>query len=1035
MGRRARRSHGIAQAPPAWSHRQERDAAMAIRADLRNQGIADLWTLALETRYEWIPCGPAGISQPPGGEHWQGADPTAGLVMDISVDSAGNDLHIATTDGGVWHSADGGVNWTPLTDRRRALGVGAVARSTGGANPVLFSGTGDPHDEGAFRAHGGGLERSIDGGRTWHRIGGRGAANLALRDVNAIVAFDENRLLVATDAGLFYSADGGINFGAAPAYDDGTPVAPGLVNWLKASGTEFWFSVATDGIYKGQVPPTAANIQIVHRPASVVPATAATPIGNIVFDRILNAGTERFLASTARQNPSGTQYHSMQVGFGGTWRRLPHTALDRNQTAYNHCVALDPADPRVAYVGMVSMYAATNLNTTPNPPTWTPANVSNSKLHADQHRLLADANRGGPRTRMYAGNDGGVYRTDNAGGAWSGLNRRLETNLLYGIALARNAAGNLEMVAGMQDTGTADGSTAVADPSVSSDWTWAYASGGDGGAVLIDPADPDNAWGWANETLMRRRLVGGSRRWTSTGFSVTGDAFASLLALGRNAAGNWRDLYVAAFVRLPGNTWRGRLYKSTNGGASAPALKKTFPLRITAMTVAPTDASQETNASPPAWKDVWLGFIDGTVQVNRNGGTGAFTTFSPGGAGPVLGIAVDPTNSQRVAVVYAGYTGLPGVNRTQHVYLTDDGGTNWRDIGGQDGSGPAGNVPDLPCLAVMFVRSNPGLLLVGLEGGVVATEGPNYGQVWRRVALGLPNVAVTSLAQVANAPGSAAPALGAALPPIVAGTYGRSVFRLRRTTGRRLVIHGELGFEPTTAGAPAERRRLVLANPGDAELSLTTIGSPGGVFRVVSPPAVPRAIPAGGSLPLEVEVDPTGDGRHTAVLVLESNDPANPRIEVPMSADVRLDAVPHLALSHRALNFGPGPGGARTLPVVLRNLGRPPLNVTAIDRTGDASFSMVAADGTTALTFPIVLGPRETRTVRVRFDPGENGERQARFTVRSNDPTSTATPAVIRVAGERVSAGLSAGEIALIVAGVAVVVGAVVTVAVVASQD
>ncbi|MEZ4466470.1 MAG: hypothetical protein R3F43_18970 [bacterium] len=99
-----------------------------------------------------------------------------------------------------------------------------------------------------------------------------------------------------------------------------------------------------------------------------------------------------------------------------------------------------------------------------------------------------------------------------------------------------------------------------------------------------------------------------------------------------------------------------------------------------------------------------------------------------------------------------------------------------------------------------------------------------------------------------------------------------------------------------------------------------------------------------------------------------------------MSGEAVANGPPRLALSHRAVGFGPAvaSGGDRTLEVALRNAGLSTLTVQGIDRTGDSEFGVLSAAGA-ALAFPIALAPGAEVLVRVRFQPSEH-RREARHT-------------------------------------------------------
>jgi hypothetical protein len=112
--------------------------------------------------------------------------------------------------------------------------------------------------------------------------------------------------------------------------------------------------------------------------------------------------------------------------------------------------------------------------------------------HADQHAAAFAKTANG--YRLYAGNDGGVYRQDAAADgfhndAWTSLNVGLNTTMPYAAAMGRDGV----VYTGLQDNGTARiGADGVANEVI----------GGDGFDVAVDPQDSDIAYEeYANGTF------------------------------------------------------------------------------------------------------------------------------------------------------------------------------------------------------------------------------------------------------------------------------------------------------------------------------------------------------------------------------------------------------------------------------------------------------------------------------------------------------------------------------------------------------
>src|SRR4051794_6854096 len=78
-----------------------------------------------------------------GGIAWQQLSPynVGGRVVDVVADKqAANAVYAAASGGGIWHSADGGANWTSVWPADSTQTMGALAED---ANGVLWAGTGE----------------------------------------------------------------------------------------------------------------------------------------------------------------------------------------------------------------------------------------------------------------------------------------------------------------------------------------------------------------------------------------------------------------------------------------------------------------------------------------------------------------------------------------------------------------------------------------------------------------------------------------------------------------------------------------------------------------------------------------------------------------------------------------------------------------------------------------------------------------------------------------------------------------------------
>jgi hypothetical protein len=402
------------------------------------------------------------------------------------------------------------------------------------------------------------------------------------------------------------------------------------------------------------------------------------------------------------------------------------------------------------------------------------------------------------------------------------------------------------------------------------------------------------------------------------------------------------------------------LYRSVNGGITFVPMA-VFKDRITAL-------------HAPAVKRVWVGTSSirapGRFRVHLStdgavtwaGRAQNFVT-DVGARSVISHIVEDPnvTTGQRVAVVTAGYSRTATQRRSRHVFLTSSGGTTtggvvpWHEVGGLFNAA-SGNLPDVPVLGAAW-DTTPATseLLVATDGGVLRLD--PAGPTWKRVGPNLPQVSVQAIASD-----------GAV---IRIGTYGRSAWQLSLPTGPSLFVEGDLGFGDQQVGTTV-RRRMVLHSVGDADVHATISGATGDVTVESVPPGAgfPVTVTPGEHRPFDVVFSPSAAGDRGAFLMVSSDDPAHPAVEMKVTGFGVAAGAPRLSV-RAFLEFGVVQTGAPgDLPLEIRNVGDAPMTVTgvALDPGGSPRFSLV---GLPAVPFPVP--PSGVVPVTARFTPTANG--------------------------------------------------------------
>ena len=124
-----------------------------------------------------------------------------------------NHIVIGVATGGVWISRSGGLTWEPVFDDQPVASIGAVAINQ--SNPdIIWVGTGESNTRNSTSI-GGGIFKSIDGGRHWQLMGlpnSERINRIALHPDNpdiAYVAALGTLWSSNTERGLFRTTDGG----------------------------------------------------------------------------------------------------------------------------------------------------------------------------------------------------------------------------------------------------------------------------------------------------------------------------------------------------------------------------------------------------------------------------------------------------------------------------------------------------------------------------------------------------------------------------------------------------------------------------------------------------------------------------------------------------------------------------------------------------------------------------------------------------------------------------------------------------------
>jgi uncharacterized protein (TIGR03437 family) len=698
-----------------------------------------------------------------------------------------NVMYAAGVAGGIWKSTDAGQAWTPMADLIPNIAVISLAFDPKNPN-IIYAGTGESTVAGDA-VRGAGIFKSSDAGQTWTRLASTGNNNINFFNVNDLVvsANDSNRLYAATNTGVWRSLDGGETWTRVVAVNItggctdlagrtdqptdfllvacGNRVQATVYRKTDAEAAGTWDTVLTEtGMGRTALAIAPSNQNIVYAITSELSGAYVDAL-HAVF-RSDNGGatgswSARVRNTDAASNKLSTAILSSPLDATRTNCRTGLSDSFGGQAWWDLTLACDPVDENRVWAGGIDLARSDDGGRT-----WGLAGLvytggSNeliysrpNQLHPDQHTIVFHPQYNGTSNQqMFIGNDGGLWRTDNARAAvatgaqalctpganavtWTPLNNNYGvTQFYHGVVYPDGKS----YFGGTQDNGTVRGN----DTDGPQKWQQIFLA--DGGYAAIDFSNPNTLYISTQNANFRRSTDNGATYSSANlGLSLTAAQFITPMIMDPS---NPLRLYVG-----------GDILNRTETGMStwvnAGSLRAVTGLTdtMTAVAVAPTDSNQ-------ALFGMNSGYIIRTTRAlslnNTNPLSATLDRPTRPRTGFVSWLAYDPYDRN---IAYATYSTFGGI----HVWRTTNGGETWTGI---DGSGTTA-IPDIPVHCLVVDPSNNTRLYVGTDLGVfVSTDG---GATWAVENTGFANVVTETLAlNVANGATS-----------LYAFTHGRGAYRV-----------------------------------------------------------------------------------------------------------------------------------------------------------------------------------------------------------------------------------------------------------------
>jgi photosystem II stability/assembly factor-like uncharacterized protein len=646
--------------------------------------------------------------------------------------------YMGTTGGGLWKTDDMGITWRNVSDGFFKTGsVGAVAVAESDPN-VVYVGMGEHAVRGVMTHHGDGVYKSTDAGKTWKRVGlalTQHVSRIAIDPKNPDVVFVAAQGALysrSKERGIYKSVDGGATWKSVLFVDDKTGAVelsmdmnnPRILYAAMWEHGRLPWKVTSGGPGSGLYKSTDSGETWTKMKDGLPEEMGKMSIA------VSRSNPEKVYALIESDSDKEAGGLFVSSNGGKKWSRITNDHRLVQRAWYYIELFIDPKNENTIYV-----MSASALRSNDAGKTW----ETLSGTHGDYHDLWINPDN---PNNFIISNDGGSAVTFNGGKSWS-TQSNMPTAQFYRINVDNQFP--YRIYGGQQDnTSVSIASRELGSGGINAA-SWTASAGGESAFLAFDPDDP-------------KYVMGDSYQGTIEVLDVKAQAGTNVMAapiqyLGMDAKDikyrfNWNAPIIWSKYE-PGTFYHGSQYllKTSDMGRSwkevSPDLTRNEkekqgkgggPYTNEAVGAENYGTLSYIMESPLEKGVIWTGSDDGFVYLTRDGGAN-WKNVTPRDLAECLINAIEVSPHDK-ATAYIATTRYKFNDHTPGLYKTTDYGNTWTRINN-----------GLPANAfTRVVREDDvrrDLLFAGTELGLFVSW--NGGQNWTPFQLNLPITPITDL--------------------------------------------------------------------------------------------------------------------------------------------------------------------------------------------------------------------------------------------------------------------------------------------------